>query len=130
MANLETSITWALYADRIRAAVGTCDPSDDLDLQGVLSIVTVWCDSYLANDFTDCDGNDLTIPEGVVYAVIKAIKMMFEIDESGILPGTANVRTRDLSQGWGVISGGFTPDDALYKYLVAALYPYRKEIWR
>lgn len=128
MANLQTSVTWAEYADRIRAYVGACDVSDDSTLEELLNVAVVWLDAYLENNFVDSDGNDIAIPLGVLNAVWEAVKVLFEAYTSGVAPGVTGVRTRDLSQNWA--GAGFNPDDILYSSVCPRVYPYRVNIWR
>jgi len=128
VANLETSVTWSEYADRLREYVGACGVEDDTTLEELLNVAVVWLDAYLENPFVDSDCLDIPIPLGVLNAVWETVKILFDTYANALTPGLTGVRTRDLSQNWG--GAGFKIDTTILETVTPRVYPYRVNIWR
>lgn len=122
MAKLRDELTWVDFEARARAFLGVASGSDD-DLEDIFDAAKRAGDRYMNNFFTD--GEDL--PRSVLRGVLVWMNAAWTEHLSGVQPGTNNMKTGDLSQGWtGPRFEGYNPDAVTWGLVRRCWAPFRQ----
>lgn len=131
MAKLVDALLFATYETDLKAYLGITGTSEDTWLSRWWNAACVDGDRYLGEPFTDADGNDLPIPEGVVQGVYEWVRMMRSFYVSAASPGVASVKTGDLSQNFTTnAANGIQPGKQAMAAAIPFWSPYRERGWR
>jgi len=111
MSFLRDGVTFALYGDDLKTYLGipTADASEDFFLNGWLLAACSAGDTFMKNPFDGSPTPD-QYPQEVLFGVYEWVRVVREYFLDGAIDGAGNVKTGDLSQGFG--GGGLSVADA------------------